>query len=97
MRILNLCRSLGAEVVANTVVVFEGAVTVNFLYRVDGLGTFDYEYRSAIEMKWHGRQVSVLPLEKVYQSKKSIGRPKDLAVLPILERTIALRKKLRRE
>jgi hypothetical protein len=97
MRILNLCRSLGAEVVANTVVVFEGTVTVNFLYRVDGLGTFDYEYRSAIEMKWHGRQVSVLPLEKVYQSKKSIGRPKDLAVLPILERTIALRKKLRRE
>jgi len=96
IRILNLCRKLGAELVANTVVVFEGALTVNFLYRVDGLGSFDYEYPKARKMEWHGQQMRVLPLKKVYHSKKIVGRPKDLAVLPLLEQTILLQRKLRR-
>ena len=95
IRILNICRKLGAEMVANTVVVFGGAVTVNFLYRLDGLESFDDEYSRATKMRWHGQEMAVLPLEKVYQSKKFVGRPKDLAVLPLLERTIALRRKVK--
>jgi hypothetical protein len=95
IRILNICRKLGGEVVANTVVVFGGAVTVNFLYRLDGLKSFDDEYSTATKMRWHGQEMSVLPLEKVYQSKKFIGRPKDIAVLPLLKRTIALRRKVK--
>ena len=96
MRILNLSRRLGAEVVANTVVVFDAALTVNFVYHVGGLRSFGYEYKRARRMNWHGQPMVVLPLERVYHSKKTVARPKDLAVLPILERTIALRRKLKR-
>src|SRR5439155_13907474 len=52
MRILNLCRRLGATVRANTVVDLIDGSTINFLYRVDGLRSFRYEYQRAITMKW---------------------------------------------
>ena len=85
IRVLNFCRKLGAEVVANTVVVLEDGTTVNFLYRVDGLKTFLGEYRKAIKLKWLGRQMRALSVEQILQSKEAVGRPKDLAHLPILK------------
>ena len=91
IRILNLCRKLGAELVANTVVVFDGQLTVNFVYEIDGLKSFNYEYREANRLQWHGETFAVLPLDRVYKSKRAAGRPKDLAVLPLLKRTIQLR------
>ena len=96
IRILNLCRKLGAELVANTVVVFEGFLTVNFLYAIDGLRSFNYEYGHSKRLKWHGETFAVLPLERVYKSKRAAGRPKDLAVLPLLKRTIQLRARRQR-
>lgn len=85
IRVLNLCRSRKATVVANTVVILQDGTTVNFLYRVDGLGTFLSEFRKALKLKWLGRTVRVLPLERILQSKKIVGRPKDLAHIPILK------------
>ena len=84
IRVLNLCRSMGAEIVANTVVILTDGITVNFLYRVDGLNAFASEYRQAVRLDWMGRRVKVLPVERILQSKKTVGRPKDLAHLPIL-------------
>ena len=95
MRILNMSRQLGAEIVANTVVVFGGELTINFLYRMDGLQSFDYEYLRAKRLKWNGAILAVLPLNRIYKSKKAVGREKDLAVLPILKRTINLLRKNR--
>jgi hypothetical protein len=40
-----------------------------------------------------GAKVAVLPLARIYRSKKFIGRPKDLAHLPLLEQTIALKRR----
>jgi len=40
--------------------------------------------------------VSVLPLERIYASKKFVRRPTDLAHLPLLEQTIKLRRRLAR-
>lgn len=94
MRVLNLCRSLGARVRANTVVDLEDGSVVNFLYEVHGLRSFAAEFRSAQRLKWLGTTVSVLPLDRIYASKKFVGRPKDLAHLPLLEQTMELKRRL---
>jgi hypothetical protein len=94
MRILNLCRTLGAHVIANTVVDLTDGSIVNFLYEVHGLRSFRVEEKRAKRMRWLGITVSVLPLERIYASKKFVGRPKDVAHLPLLEQTIRLRRRL---
>ena len=37
-------------------------------------------------------KVAVLPLQRIYASKKFVGRPKDLAHLPLLEQTLKLQR-----
>jgi hypothetical protein len=94
MRVLNLCRRLGAAIRANTVVDLRDGSTVNFLYELHGVRSFDYEYRHARRIKWLQTEVTVLPLARIYASKKFVGRPKDLAHLPILEQAIKLHRRL---
>ena len=94
MRVLNLCRRLGADLRANTVVDLRDGSTVNFLYEVHGLRGFNYEYQRAKRIKWLQTTVAVLPLERIYASKKFVGRPKDLAHLPLLKRTMELQHRL---
>ena len=96
MRILNLCRGLGATLRANSVVDLSDGSTVNFLYELHGVGSFGSEYRRARKVKWLQTQVAVLPLDRIYASKKFIGRPKDLAHLPLLEQTMNLQGLFRR-
>jgi hypothetical protein len=93
MRILRLCKDLGAVVRANTVVDLSDGSIVNFLYHIDGLLGFEREWHRAKRLKWLGATVAVLPLERILLSKKAVGRPKDLAHLPLLEQTIQLRKR----
>ena len=93
MRVLKLCLKQGAIVRADTVVDLSDGSAVNFLYHVDGLLDFEREYRRARRIKWLGNIVSVLPLVRILRSKKTVGRPKDLAHLPLLEQTIALKKR----
>ncbi|HLH54139.1 MAG TPA: hypothetical protein VKY92_11055 [Verrucomicrobiae bacterium] len=97
IRVLNLCRRLGAEVRANTVVDLSDGSTVNFLYQVHGLRGFHYEYQRAKRLNWLGMTVAVLPLKRIYASKKFVRRPKDLAHLPLLEQTMKLGRRLARE
>jgi hypothetical protein len=96
MRIIKLCLRQGAQVRANTVVDLSDGSTVNFLYEVHGLRGFGPEYQRAKKLAWLGMVVAVLPLERIYASKKFVGRPKDLAHLPLLEQTLKLRSHLRR-
>ncbi|HUR47032.1 MAG TPA: hypothetical protein VMZ27_14230 [Candidatus Saccharimonadales bacterium] len=88
IQMINLSVRLGATVRANTVVELTDESAVNFLYEVHGLRGFDAEYRKARKLKWLGTVVRVLPLERIYQSKKVVARPKDLAHLPLLKQTI---------
>jgi hypothetical protein len=88
MKMLNVAVRLGGTVRANTVVDLPDDSTVNFVYHVDGLGSFKAEYAKAKKLKWLGTVVRVLPLERIYQSKKTVARPKDLAHLPLLEQTM---------
>ena len=93
IRILQLCTKLGATIRANTVVDLTDGSTINFLYRVDGLGEFDDEFRRARRIRWLGTRVAVLPLSRIYRSKKFVARPKELAHLPLLKQTMALRRR----
>jgi len=97
MRVLNLCRQLGATVRANTVVDLKDGSTVNFLYELHGLRGFRYEYQRAKRVRWLQTEVAVLPLERIYASKRFVGRPKDLAHLPLLEQTMRLQRHLKRQ
>ena len=92
MRVLNLCHRLGAKLWAKTVVELVDGSMVNFLYEVDGLSGFRSEYTRAKRIQWLNHEVAVLPLERIYASKKFVGRPKDLAHLPLLEQTMKLQK-----
>lgn len=94
MRVLNLCRRLGAQLRANTVVELTDGSLVNFLYEVHGLRSFSQEYRHARFIKWLRTRVAVLPLARIYASKKFVGRPKDLAHLPLLRQTMKLQRQL---
>jgi len=94
MRVIRLCLSLGATMRANTVVELSDGSLVNFLYHVDGLHSFGYEFKRAQRIQWLGFRVAVLPLARICRSKKFVGRPKDLAHLPLLEQTMALKRRL---
>ena len=96
IRVMNLALKVGAQMAANTVAVLPGDLPINFIYSVAGLSSFESEYRTARKLKWMGRQVAVLPLARIYASKKFIGRPKDLAHLPLLEQTMKLQRHLKR-
>lgn len=65
---------------------------VNFLYRVDGIAAFSTELRKARRVVLHGVEVPALAIESVLKSKRFVGRPKDLAAIPLLEETVRLLK-----
>jgi hypothetical protein len=93
IRVLNVCRRVGGEIRANTVVTMPGDVQVNFIYKMGGIGSFGTELKRAVHLRWHGHTVAVLPLDRVIQSKEFAGRDKYLLQLPALKRTLALKRK----
>lgn len=95
MRMINLALRQGATMVRQTIVALTDGKLVNFCYEIHGVASFDTEYRRANRMKWHGQTVRLLPLERIIRSKTAAGRPKDLAVLPLLRDIAASRKRLR--
>jgi len=95
IRVLNLCVALGATIRANTVVELTDGTLVNFLYEVHGLRSFRAEYQKARRLQWLGTEVRVLPLERIHASKRHVGRPKDLAHLPLIAQTIRLQRRVR--
>ena len=97
IQVMNLARKLGAQMVANTVALLPGDLPINFVYSVGGLNSFKKEYHAARRLRWLGRSIAVLPLERIYASKRFVGRPKDLAHLPLLEQTMRLQRRLRRQ
>ena len=93
VKVLAVCRRLGGETLARTVVALRDDTLVNFLYRVDGLGAFKIEAKRAVRLRWFGMKIDVLPLESIIRSKEAVGREKDLAHLPLLRKAVELRAK----
>jgi hypothetical protein len=96
LRVLELCRRLGATPLARTTVALRDDSLVNFLYEVDGLQSFAVESKRAVRLRWLGTTVLVMSLSRIIRSKQVVQRPKDVAHLPLLRQTLQLQKRLQR-
>src|SRR6267378_3161667 len=70
---------IGCTPAANTVVYTSDGTPVNFVFEVGGLGPFGRELKYARQMKFHGKKIPVLKLERILKSKETIRCDKDLA------------------
>jgi len=93
IRLLNLVNRQGGAGLAPTMYALADGSLVNFIFSMTGLKKFAAEYEHAREMLWNGLKIRVLPLERIYQSKKASARDKDMAHLPILEKVIKAQKR----
>ena len=69
---------------------------VNAIFQPDGLRSFNAEWKISRWGELENVAVKVLPLQRVIASKRAANREKDLAVLPILERTLRLARRLQK-
>jgi len=96
MRLINLSLTLGATQIRNTVIALRNGSLVNFLFSMTGLASFATEWKRAKRATLCGPPVKVVPLERIIRSKECLGRPKDLAHLPLLRDVLTGRKVLKR-
>ena len=94
VRLLSIVQRQKGTVLARTLYELSDGTQVNAVFRPGGLKSFDAEYKAARVGSVAGQKVRVLPLERVIASKRAAGREKDLATLPVLERTLRLSKKV---
>src|SRR4051794_23896948 len=90
VKILNVIQRLGGTIRARTVYELSDGTQVNVIFKPDGLRNFTTEYRNSRRRELDGQPVRILPLRQVIASKAAAGREKDLAVIPVLRRTLAL-------
>ncbi len=86
--LLNLVMKEGGTPLARTMYALSDGSLVNFIFSMTGLKTFAEEYSRSREVLWNGLKIRLLPLERIYSSKKASGREKDLAHLPLLRRVM---------
>lgn len=88
VRLLQLVVRQGGTPLARTMCALADDSLVNFIFRMTGLKTFAQEYHRSREILWNNMKVRVLPLARIYQSKRAATREKDLAHLPLLKRVM---------
>lgn len=91
MRVLNLCRRLGATVRSHNKVFLSDDMPVDFIYEVSGLPPFAREYRRALRLPFHGLTIPVLPLERIRLSKEAAGRDKDALHILLINKALKLK------
>ena len=64
--------------------------SLDLLGEMSAIGGYDAIVSRAIEMDVAGHTVKVLALADLIRTKRAAGRPKDLAVLPVLEATLQM-------
>jgi hypothetical protein len=62
-----------------------GAELFDVVTHMHGLRSFALEARHALRIPLGSVEVPVLPLERIIASKRATNRPKDQAILPVLE------------
>ena len=95
VRLLSIVHRQKGTILARTLYELSDGTQVNAVFQPDGLRAFDTEFRAARIGRLEGQRIRVLPLRRVIASKRAAGRDKDLATIPVLERTLRLRRKLR--
>jgi hypothetical protein len=94
VRLLSIVKRLGGTVRAQTVYELSDGAQVNAVFKPSGLRSFDTESKECLVGELDGVAMRVLPLRRVIASKRAANREKDLAALPILERTLRLAKRI---
>jgi hypothetical protein len=97
VRLLAIVQRLGGTVLARTLYELSDGIQVNCIFQPDGLQSFEVEFRYSRLGRLEGQPVRVLPLRRVIASKRAAAREKDLAALPVLERTLRLAQRLQRK
>jgi hypothetical protein len=95
VRLMNLVLKQGGSVLARTLYALADGRLVNFLFRVDGVRSFDAEYKNAVDAKIEGEPLKVLPLERILKSKQTVLRDKDRLHILHIKRFLKGRKKLK--
>ena len=93
VRLLSIVGQQGGTIRARVYELSDGT-QVNVIFQPDGLRSFDREWKGALWGELDQVAVRVLPLNRVIASKRAANRDKDLAVLPILRRTLRLARRL---
>ena len=94
VRLLAIVQRQGGTIRARTLYELRDGTQVNAIFQPDGLQSFNAEWNRSHWGELESVRVKVLPLSRVIVSKRAANRDKDLAVLPILERTLRLSKRL---
>ena len=66
---------------------------VDFMSILHGIKSFENLRSDAVEVDFDAYILKIASLEKIIRSKKALGRPKDKAVISILEKTLDEKKK----
>jgi len=97
VRLLSIIQRLGGTVRARTVYELSDGTQINAVFQPDGLRSFQVEWKACGIGKLENVPTRILPLPRVIVSKRAANRDKDIAVLPILERTLRLSKGLKKQ
>lgn len=92
VRLMALVVQQGGTPMARTMYGLSDGSLVNFIFSMTGLKKFSDEYAGAREILWNGLRISVLPLERIYKSKRASAREKDIAHLPLIKQVMRARK-----
>ena len=96
VRLLTIVRRQGGTIRARTLYELRDGTQVNAIFQPDGLRSFDAEWKHSRWGELEDVPVKVLPLRRVIASKRAANREKDVAVLPILRRTLRLAERLKK-
>jgi hypothetical protein len=66
----------------------DGGMQLDFMSRLHGINSFEGLRARSIAVRFGERDLKVAALSDIIKSKKATGRDRDLAVLPILEKTL---------
>ncbi len=75
-------------------VVEDRGIQLDFMPVLHGIKSYESLRSRAVRETFGGHPILVADLRDVIRSKKALGRPRDLAVLEILERTLDEKKKM---
>lgn len=70
----------------------EAVELFDIVLTMDGLGTFDKEWRNCAEIPLGGYKLKVLRVERILASKRAANRAKDRLAIPVLEDSLATSK-----
>jgi hypothetical protein len=96
VRLLSIVQRLGGSIRARTLYELSDGTQVNAIFQPDGLKSFESEWRHCRVGRLEGVPVRILPLARVIASKRAANRDKDIAVIPVLRRTLRLAQRLQK-